>query len=231
MEHAFFKPWVGEDYQKGIRGKKILVLGASFYCNQKDCKFFAECTSPDKKDSSKFDETCPYYAKIDGHPKLSEEPINAIEDCIRVYKIFAKFMYQFIEDKENYEGYDAYVAWDRMAFTDYVQFFLPTKDTYPWYLSSRDFDAFLEVIKQLKPDIIIAWGLPVTQEIRDNAEHKDYFVDLDQLPENEYYLCHMRIPEVEHDIAYINCYHPSAPGYWGSNKDIVAKYIQLAFNS
>lgn len=31
MEKRFFKPFVGDRYQEGINGKKILVVGASFY--------------------------------------------------------------------------------------------------------------------------------------------------------------------------------------------------------
>ena len=37
MEHVFFKPWVGKNYQKrGFNGKKILVIGESFYCSEED---------------------------------------------------------------------------------------------------------------------------------------------------------------------------------------------------
>ena len=28
----FFYPFIGKDYNQGINGKKILILGASFYC-------------------------------------------------------------------------------------------------------------------------------------------------------------------------------------------------------
>ena len=34
MSERFFTPWVGTEYNKGICGKKVLVLGASFYCNR-----------------------------------------------------------------------------------------------------------------------------------------------------------------------------------------------------
>jgi hypothetical protein len=39
-----FNPYVGEEYEKGINGKKILVVGASFYCNEKQCDHFNKCT-------------------------------------------------------------------------------------------------------------------------------------------------------------------------------------------
>ena len=44
MNNVFFKPWVGQDYSKGFKHKKIMVLGASHYCNHsKDCPFFNDC--------------------------------------------------------------------------------------------------------------------------------------------------------------------------------------------
>ncbi len=30
MKKRFFKPFIGECYQDGIKGKKVLVIGASF---------------------------------------------------------------------------------------------------------------------------------------------------------------------------------------------------------
>ena len=233
MEDRFFKPYVGKEYKTGIRGKKVLVLGASFYCPKKDCEYWAECTNPEKKDSSKFDEICPYYANVEGHPKLSDEPTNAIDDCIKTYKIFAQFMYQFLTDEEKgqYEGYDEYVIWDRMAFTDYVQFFLPTTNTYPSYFSKRDFDAFIQTIQELKPDVIIAWGKTVTAEIRDNPAHKDLFTDLEKLSETEKYICHMKVPEIEHTITYVNCYHPSSRSNWYNCRESLSAYLQEIFNN
>ena len=50
----FFKPFKGDKYEIGINGKKVLVVGASFYCNKTDCPFFADCTNVAKKDSSKY---------------------------------------------------------------------------------------------------------------------------------------------------------------------------------
>lgn len=58
MNNRFFKPFEGKKYKEGINGKKILVLGASFYCNwdgndgRNKCEFFDECTNPMKRDST-----------------------------------------------------------------------------------------------------------------------------------------------------------------------------------
>ena len=34
----FFKPFIGDGYSSGINGQKVLVIGASFYCANPDCK-------------------------------------------------------------------------------------------------------------------------------------------------------------------------------------------------
>ena len=37
MEDVKFLPWEGENYQKGgFNGKKILVIGESFYCSEEE---------------------------------------------------------------------------------------------------------------------------------------------------------------------------------------------------
>ena len=56
--HRFFEPHIGSKYQVGIKGKKILVIGASFYCKTKECQYYNLCTSDKYKDSSKCDNCC-----------------------------------------------------------------------------------------------------------------------------------------------------------------------------
>ena len=233
MKHVFFKPFKGSSYEQGICGKKVLVIGASFYCNKdgkKDrpkCEFFEECTNPDKKDSSKFNESCPFYADVEGTPKLEDEPTNSIWSYMRAYQNFAKVLLPYIKDDEKPEGWCDYdIVWDRIAFSNYVQFFLPTKDTYLYYLSQRDFEAFCEYLQDLKPDIVIAWGVAITEEIRT----KNPFVsqeELDKLSESDYYVWHMKLPKVDHEITIINCYHPSSKK-WNEReeKEIFLKHLQ-----
>lgn len=224
MNQRFFKPFVGLRFQQGIQGKKILVLGASFYCNKdgKDgrykCQFFDECTNPVKKDSSRFDLSCPIYAGTG--LRLSEEPSNAISGNYKTYQVFANFIRQFVEDKDE-------DVCQRMAFTNYLQFFSPTVLTHKEYLSQRDFDAFCETLHELQPHIVVAWGMQIIEEIR---EHNPYVTDLEALPKTEWYVCHMRIPGIAHEIALICCYHPSSISYWYNNLDVLTKYLQQVLN-
>lgn len=59
--NIFFKPYVGTFYNEGIDGKKVLVLGASFYCGMSQCIYYKDCTNENIKDSSPYDDICPYY--------------------------------------------------------------------------------------------------------------------------------------------------------------------------
>lgn len=220
MGKQFFKPFKGQKYDEGICGKRVLVLGASFYCNkngqngQRNCPFFAECTDLVKKDSSKFDATCSEYAGK--NLKLSEEPTNAINECYTAYKRFAVFMQQFVSDK-------SYDVWDRMAFTDYLQFFSPTTQTKKEYLTQRDFDAFIETLQELKPDVVISWGTAIVEEIR---EKNPYVIDKDKLSETDWYVCHMNVPKVQHEITLVSCYHPASIKYWYGDLKLFEKHLR-----
>ena len=99
----------------------------------------------------------------------------------------------------------------------------PTIDTKKEYLSQRDFDAFCETLRELQPDIVVAWGMQIIEEIREN---NPYVIDLEKLPETEYYVCHIRMPGVSHDITLVCCYHPSSMSYWYNNLDKLAAYMQ-----
>ena len=60
--------------------------------------------------------------------------------------------------------------WSHLAFTNYVQFFLPSdgdsfRTTKASDLSERDFDAFIEVVKELSPDIVIVWGCVINTSV------------------------------------------------------------------
>ena len=146
----FFRPFIGSNYHKGINGKKILVLGASFYCPKTDCSFFKTCTSITIKDSSPFDCICPEY-KTNGIC-LHDEPTNSIENWYSTYQTFAKGLEQFV----GYADYNN--IWSHLAFTNYVQFFLPSngdsfRTTKSSDLSERDFEALIEVVKELSDSI------------------------------------------------------------------------------
>ncbi len=220
MKHRFFNPFVGENYYKGINGKKILVVGASFYCKHNKCKFFSECTDDESKDSSSFDAKCPEYA-VSGK-LLSNEPSYCIDDTPRTYRIFATYISKLIGN-DNYEE-----AWSFLAFTNYVQFFLPSsnnkfRETRITDISERDFHAFNETLMELKPDIVVIWGCIFNSQLK---EQNEYVVDMGELDKTEWYVCHIKLPGVEHEMTLINPYHPSSSA-WFSKIETFDKYFSM----
>ena len=208
----FFIPFVGSEYSTGINGKKVLVLGASFYCLKEDCAFYRECTSYDKKDSSSHNYDCPCK---DGD-ELKNQPTDTPNN--RVYSTFIKSLQQFVESDVD--------AWERVAFTNYVQFYVPTRDTYEYYLSDRDFDAFIETVKELQPDVVVVWGTVINKAISDNS----YVSNKQEVIDTGGYLWHLEgIPEVNHRITIVNCYHPSSRKYWHNESHNLTNYLKQAF--
>ena len=218
--NRFFTPFVGSKYEEGICGKKILVFGASFYCNkngengQGRCPFFDECTNTETKDSSAYNEKCP-FPENEGK-NLSDYPTTAIEEQYKPYQRFQKFI-QSIIGECSYEN-----TWNRLSFTEYVQFFVPTIETKKTYLSKRDFEAFNETLQKLKPDVVISWGMAILEEIR---EKNKYVIDKENLSDTDYYVCHMRVPNVNHEITLISSYHPSSVNWYGDMEKL-HKYLK-----
>lgn len=206
----FFTPFVGDNYQQGIRNKKVLVLGASFYCNKQDCPFFSDCTNTEKKDSSAYNEKCPYYQK--DKLLLADEPSHCVSDGTTSHNRFAKYVGTLLNETDYYK------IWSHMAFTNYVQFLLPAeRDSYRetrWAdLSERDMEAFNETLFELQPHIVVVWGNVFNSRVKEKNEH---LVSLYELKQTEYYICHLDMPGVEHQVAVINPYHPSSSAWYGN---------------
>lgn len=214
----FFTPFVGSNYKKGINGKKVLVIGASFYCNNAECKFFTLCTSVECKDSSAYDAICPIYTK--DNKKLHLEPEYCIEDRVLTYQKFAKSMAKYIGS----DDYDE--IWSYMAFTNYVQFFLPApkgyRETRKSDLSERDYDAFVETLAELKPDIVIVWGCVINNRIKqDNPDMKSNGM----LERTNWYVCQIVPKGHSSPVTIINPYHPSSMSAWYTGLDDFDTYF------
>lgn len=205
----FFTPFVGTNYQQGVYRKKILVVGASFYCDVVSCPHFSRCTDTVRKDSSPCNAICPPYQKYG--VLLSDNPTYAIEDGNTTYRRFAQWMAQYV-GTEDYES-----IWSHLAFTNYVQFMLPAvpghfRNTRWSDLSERDYHAFNETLRELQPDIVIILGSIINSRLK---EQNEYLVSSAQLRETEYYICQLSVPGISHRITLINPYHPSSSAWYG----------------
>ncbi len=210
----FFKPYVGKNYSAGLSGKKVLVVGDSFYCaHSEDCKYFQECTDIVKKDSRKFDTICPHYGR-----NLSDAPAGELEQMYGVYEKFGEFLSGYVE------GTDSSSVWQYVAFTNYVQFFVPSATSHSKVaVSERDFEAFKETVLELKPDIVFVWGTIAGDAIRRGREEV-YDYDTPEFHAKEGYICHLRLDGLNKEVVIINSYHPSAWAYWDQSLPLLKKY-------
>lgn len=216
----FFNPYVGKKYKEGINGKRVLVLGASFYCDKVKCPSYKDCTNIESRNSKDYDDKCWAYRDAKGY-LLSNEPITAIKEPYDTvsYQNFEIFL-QAVILKEN--------PWDYVAFTNYVQFMSPTVMTGSGYVKESDYEALKDVIYDLCPDVIITWGNPVADHIR-NKHRSERQID-EELIGNEYYLYHFEYntKDGKKNVAFVNLYHPSALTYWSNSLRTAYKYVRKA---
>ncbi len=224
MKSRFFNPYVGKRYHEGfLNGKKVLVLGASYYCphhNDSDkfqCPVWNECTSMEKKDSSKFNDCCPYYESIgwiqEYGTKLENSPSIELENFFEsptTYRSYYRFTRFIIECFDCPELKDTAEIWDKLSFMNYVQYFLPTTDTPDQDKTDiPNFAAFLQTLDELVPDIVIIWSTTITNHFKQEYIKRmvSYLKDRD----NDYYW------DLEYNgskYLLINPWHPSDPKWW-----------------
>lgn len=217
-EIKFFKPRIIEDcYKKGINGKKILVVGDSFYCLKTACEYHSKCTDTKQKDSSTYNLICPerliHTDEGENVIPLRDEPTVAIDEYDSYsYQKFKGLLQSLMgEDSEKFN------VWDYVAFTNYIQFFLPQRESDSRFITEKDYSSFVEVVNELKPDIVVTWGDAEANSIR-NMYGRNKIED--ELIENQYYYNRMHLEG--HSFTILNLYHPSSKK-WAS--DIYNSYI------
>lgn len=215
-EHVFFLPWIGQYYEKGLNGIKMLIVGASHYCDcsNKSCKYSEECRNVYLKDSSKFDYMCEYNDEEPLHNTTRMEVRYFLTGKgNRTYRNFSNFMIKDMNLAKNESS-----LWDSVCFMNYVQFMLPQTYTLDKYLSERDYKAFCEVVKYCDPDVIIIWGKPVWAEIK----RKEHITD------NRSYLKHVINGKIYN---LVNCAHPSNIGnYFYKYRDEFKKDLSMSMH-
>lgn len=149
LKDVKFLPWVGDNYECGLRvnengdivfgtkdkpGKKILVLGESIYTN-----------NPNDVDQYVVKNLVKWYTESDKY---------GFEGWMNTYTKFIRSLAGKAIDRSN-----STIWWTHLALYEYVQEPLtgprlsPTSEQY--YNSEYAFD---KLLKELKPDYIIAWG-------------------------------------------------------------------------
>ncbi len=212
MKKYFFNPYIGEKYEEGINGKRVLVLGASFYCSfdgnkgRKKCEYYEDCA---------INQNCVKYNKCPhNHDKLlSDSAMGEIdENGAKSYVRFCYFM-RWIRNKCKTESFDEF--WEKVAFTNYVQHIIGGRTTtHRSDLREEYLEMFVSVLEELEkrkglPDIIIVWGRVVDKPLKKNYAipgHSNCKIEIDE--EKEGYIFKWKNFNGK-DIIFINIYHPS----------------------
>lgn len=143
MEHVFFKPWIGDNYDTGIFGKKILAIGESFYCSEEDIKKLPEGTSMTDKIVTD------YLAIRDGKYRENDGGWT---------NTYLKFERSLQGEETTPE--DSRKIWNSIAFYNYLQVPMSGARESGSLIDYKNAEnAFFEVINELQPDLIIVWGV------------------------------------------------------------------------
>jgi hypothetical protein len=143
------KEYVGSLYYKGIANKKLLILGESFYCDI-DCS--KQICNKNKK--------C-----INILIKNLRKRAKGICKYQKTYSNISKLFCALLNIKEN-------VFWKKIAYYNYIPYSIgsiskskPTK-----YDFVNNYNKFRYIVKKIKPNIIIALGKRLWNNIPDNKD-------------------------------------------------------------
>lgn len=147
-KNVFFKPFIGKNYfNKGFNGVKLLVLGESHYCGEKGvgCKFCGVLSGKDCSD--KTNEVISDFLNY-----KSGEVVY--DNWMRTFTTFTNVI--FGEPISNEMVID---FWNSVVFYNYVQSSTDGPRIPPDSNQFNDsINAFIEILEECKPDLIIVWG-------------------------------------------------------------------------
>ena len=136
-------PWIGKDYSAGFRGRHILVLGESFYCDDCDPCILA----PDSE--------------------CRQMPRKTVDDYLSYRKgegEYRSWMKTFIVFERAVYGHETTVEeclafWNAVIFDNYVQTPVPASRTAPTAAQwEQAVPVFSRLLSEYRPDRIIPWG-------------------------------------------------------------------------
>ena len=139
MKNVRFKPWVGKKYDtSGFSGKKILVIGESFYCSEEE----AVDTLTEKVVTD-------YLAIRNGENRDNKGGWT---------NTYLKFERSLVGKETSPE--DSQEIWNSIAFYNYLQVPMSGARESGSSIDYKNAEkAFFEVIDKLKPNLIIVWGV------------------------------------------------------------------------
>ena len=141
-----FLPFVGEKYEEGIRGKKILVLGESHYCGDLDCSKCPKC------ERANMQPCCRDITKDVMHEYIINYSGEKYEQTFLCFeRAFSGKVLKTQEEREEF--------WNHVAFYNYIQNAQSGPRRTPHIANPEDCaEAFKTILETLMPDAVIVWG-------------------------------------------------------------------------
>lgn len=144
VDGVTFQPYIGDDYEQGINGTRLLILGESHYCKER-------CRPVDAEAKSQFTR------------KIIRDLATS-----RSYRYFTTILRLVLEESRSKKIHSTPRRdfWNKVAFYNYIQDFVgvksldrPLKDQ--WQDAQQP---LLNVLERLQPQLVLVTG----QELKDH---------------------------------------------------------------
>lgn len=187
----FFKPYIGCCFGEGFKYAdsakpvKLMVLGASFYCDISCCKYFEACTV----NSFEFDDKCPAEGYLGSNENdkrgmyLHDSPAIEIDSYLEgaYYPTYDRFVKVILSLNKAPQTDEKTKVWNYIMFNNYIQHFIKTETT-PQYnrnkeLFDNDFEGVLSMIKSHAIECVVVWGKPVREALKANFEKREIVIE------------------------------------------------------
>lgn len=161
-----FNPRITEEWKEG----GTLVVGINHWCIQKGCEYYEDCVL--NSNSKKYDKLCRWaVSEVDDSTPYdlrytTYEAFNCYFGDFLGYESFKEFLLYITGTQDCMEPDEQKKYWNHLAFYNYIQHFTKMSLTHTSMygveeaLSKKeddDFKAFLDVLHDLKPKLVIVW--------------------------------------------------------------------------
>lgn len=161
-----FNPRITEEWREG----GTLVVGINHWCTQEMCEHYTDCVL--NSNSRKYDKSCQWaVSEVDDTTGYdlrytTYEAFNCYLSGFKGYRGFKEFLLYITGTQDCMEPEEQKRCWNHLAFYNYIQHFTKMSLTHTSMYGVKealavkedeDFCAFLDVLHDLKPKLVIVW--------------------------------------------------------------------------
>lgn len=161
-----FNPRITKEWKEG----GTLVVGINHWCPNEGCEHYEDCVV--NCNSKEYDKNCDWaVSEVDGTVQYdlrytTYEAFNCYLEHFSGYECFKEFLLYITGTQDCMEPDEQRKYWNHLAFYNYIQHFTKMSLTHTSMygveeaLSKKeddDFKAFLDVLHDLKPKLVIVW--------------------------------------------------------------------------